>query len=88
LRRWLQHVLPRGFVKIRHYGLLANRHRAVKLIVCRRLLLALGCGLRVCVAEPEARSDKCPLCGVESWLIGERFGPGLGFRCARNDDSS
>src|SRR5262245_26650720 len=27
LRRWVQHVLPRGFVKIRHYGLLANRHR-------------------------------------------------------------
>src|SRR5262249_30236781 len=39
LRRFLQHVLPRGFVKIRHYGLLANRGRADKLERCRRLLL-------------------------------------------------
>jgi hypothetical protein len=27
LRRYVQHVLPKGFVKIRHYGLLANRRR-------------------------------------------------------------
>jgi hypothetical protein len=31
LRRFLLHVLPRGFVKIRHYGLLANRHREANL---------------------------------------------------------
>src|SRR3989442_1259898 len=31
LRRWVQHVLPRGFVKIRHYGLLANRGRTERL---------------------------------------------------------
>jgi len=88
LRRWVQHVLPRGFVKVRHYGLLANRHRAEKLGVCRRLLMALGRGLPVCVADPDARSDKCPRCGVEAWLIGERFDPLLGIRCARSDDSS
>ena len=35
----MQHVLPKGFVKIRHYGLLANRQRAEKLKLCRRLLL-------------------------------------------------
>src|SRR6202008_839548 len=38
LRRWVQHVLPLGFVKIRHYGLLANRGRAGRLMVCRALL--------------------------------------------------
>lgn len=37
IRRFLMHVLPRGFVKIRHYGLLANRNRKTKLIICRRL---------------------------------------------------
>jgi hypothetical protein len=31
LRRFLMHVLPRGFVKIRHFGFLANRHRAANL---------------------------------------------------------
>jgi len=38
LRRFLLHVLPRGFMRIRHYGLLANRHRQCKLERCRALL--------------------------------------------------
>ncbi|MBI3408578.1 MAG: transposase [Planctomycetes bacterium] len=42
LRRFVQHVLPKGLVKIRHYGLLANRHRADKLKLSRRLLLPLS----------------------------------------------
>ncbi len=37
-RRFVQHVLPRGFVRVRHYGLLANRGREEKLALCRRLL--------------------------------------------------
>jgi len=36
LQRFLLHVLPRGFQRVRHYGLLANRHKAVKLAACRR----------------------------------------------------
>jgi len=39
LRRFVQHVLPRGFVKMRHYGLLANRFREQRLAISRRLLL-------------------------------------------------
>jgi len=38
LRRFLLHVLPRGFMRIRHFGLLANRHRKCKLQRCRELL--------------------------------------------------
>ena len=38
LRRFLLHVLPRGFMRIRHFGLLANRHRKAKLERCRELL--------------------------------------------------
>jgi hypothetical protein len=37
-RRFLLHVLPGGFVRIRHYGFLANRHRRERLDLCRRLL--------------------------------------------------
>lgn len=37
-RRFLLHVLPRGFVRIRYYGFLANGSRAKKLELCRRLL--------------------------------------------------
>jgi hypothetical protein len=37
-RRFLLHVVPDGFVRIRHFGLLANRARQAKLARCRRLL--------------------------------------------------
>lgn len=40
LRRFLLHVLPSGFMRIRHFGLLANRHRKRKLERCRTLLHA------------------------------------------------
>lgn len=39
LRRFLLHVLPRGFVRIRFYGFLANRRRANLLPLCQQLLL-------------------------------------------------
>jgi hypothetical protein len=38
IRRFLLHVLPNGFMRIRYYGFLANRHRAEKLRLCRTLL--------------------------------------------------
>ena len=38
IRRFLLHVLPEGFQRIRYYGFLANRHREQKLARCRELL--------------------------------------------------
>jgi len=38
MRRFLLHVLPNGFHRIRHYGLFANTYRADKLALCRSLL--------------------------------------------------
>ena len=38
IRRFLLHVLPNGLQRIRHYGFLANRYRAIKLTHCRELL--------------------------------------------------
>ena len=38
IRRFLLHVLPDGFQRIRHYGFLANGHRRDKLAIIRRLL--------------------------------------------------
>jgi Putative transposase/Transposase zinc-binding domain len=73
LRRFLQHVLPKGFVKVRHYGLLANRHREERLDVCRRLLLVVGASailakaklqLDAVIIEP-TRRPCCPRCGSE-----------------------
>ena len=46
IRRYLFHVLPDRFVKIRYYGLLGNSHRAERLQTCRRLLGCLRLGKR------------------------------------------
>lgn len=40
IRRFLMHVLPKGFVKIRHYGILANRNKKTKLKWCRLLTMS------------------------------------------------
>jgi hypothetical protein len=42
IRRFLQHVLPDGFQKIRYFGLMANRHRARNLALCRSLIPDAG----------------------------------------------
>lgn len=47
MRRFLLHILPDQFVKIRHYGLLSNRHRKIQLHQCRQLL-----GVAVMEEEP------------------------------------
>lgn len=52
IRRFLLHVLPDGFMLIRHYGYLANRHRQQKLKICRRLL--------VCDTAAEPHDDDPP----------------------------
>jgi hypothetical protein len=38
IRRFLLHTLPDGFHRLRHYGFLANAHRAERLALCRKLL--------------------------------------------------
>jgi len=40
IRRFLLHVLPDGFHRIRHYGFLANGHRAEKIARCRKTIAA------------------------------------------------
>jgi Putative transposase/Transposase zinc-binding domain len=75
LRRWLQHVLPKGFVKVRHYGLLASRGREEKLAVCRGLLLPVGVPMVLPEqgAEPQAEPVQpvhCPECGSVQWHKG------------------
>ena len=71
IRRFLQHVLPSGFVKIRHYGLLANRYREANLRICRALLLVLAVAALV-VATTSAGAETaqpCPHCNGLIWLV-------------------
>ena len=81
IRRFLIHVLPDGFHRIRHYGLLANGNRTGNIALARRLL---G------VPDPPPSSDQgdgaedrleheernaCPCCGGRTIII-ETFEPG------------
>jgi hypothetical protein len=73
IRRFLMHVLPKGFVKIRHYGILANRNRNTKLELCKMLTHTP----LACTVEDRNRMSKidalikligrdftiCPCCG-------------------------
>ena len=71
LRRFLQHVLPSGFVKIRHYGLLANRYRAANLAICRAVLLlgALAAPAAALAASGAGAPLPCSHCGGVLWVV-------------------
>jgi hypothetical protein len=69
LRRFLQHVLPSGFVKIRHYGLLANRYREANLRVCRALLLVVTLTALVTAGGSACHPSPCPHCGGKEWRL-------------------
>jgi hypothetical protein len=78
IRRFLLHVLPDGFHRIRHYGYLANGHRAAKLEQCRRLLAAPpppapapAADYRERYRQLTGRSlELCPCCGGRMVQIG------------------
>jgi hypothetical protein len=69
LRRFLLHLLPEGFVRIRNFGFLANRKRATTLPLCFQLLgAALETDQEVSTAGP---SDlwSCPKCGGPMMIV-------------------
>ena len=70
LRRFVTHVLPSGFVKMRHYGLLANRFREQRLADCRQLLAVANvrAACRIATADEAAKIEPvrercCVKCG-------------------------
>ncbi len=80
IRRFLLHVLPAGFVRIRHYGFLANRVCHEKLARCRELLGVVPVAEPVTpdpYAEPEETTEGqpeahvCPSCGQGRMVIVE-----------------
>ena len=72
LRRFLLHLLPRGFVRIRNFGFLANRQRAMLLPLCFRLLQGAA-EISTSTALPAADHShslwNCPVCGGTMHVI-------------------
>jgi hypothetical protein len=75
LRRFLMHILPPGFVRIRHFGFLANRSRATLLPFCFALLRSRTLAPMAATVGSDSESPvlrKCPLCGG-GLVIAERL---------------
>jgi len=84
LRRFLLHVLPHGFQRIRHYGWLANGVRKVKLPLCRRVLgqaslrppaVNTASGTARSVPPLPPRSEVCPACHVGQMQVQDTWFP-------------
>jgi hypothetical protein len=85
IRRFLLHVLPSGFMRIRYYGFLSNRYRAQNLQQCNKLLSVsqdeseepqtLDWKARYELVTGEA-IDLCPLCRQGHLITIQRFRPG------------
>src|SRR5579864_7296377 len=84
LRRFLLHVLPDGFQRIRYYGFLGNRYREAKLARCRQLLGMAAKPETACL--PEDYRDRyerltgsslrqCPTCGRGLMVLVETLAP-------------
>ena len=74
LRRFLLHVLPPGFVRIRHFGILSTRNRSALLPLCRHLIAAGASPETPLDArkEPPAKPDGfwlCPQCGAPMLVL-------------------
>jgi len=84
LRRFLLHVLPGGFVRIRHYGFLANRSRS-RLVTVARQLLDVAPVAPSTPAQPAQGIWSCPKCAAPMIVI-ERLRPGdIRLRTIRGD---
>ena len=87
IRRFLLHILPDGFQRIRYYGWMSNRKRTEKLAICRKLLGLLS---DQAPQEPKEQSkdnkletegskekpiDKCPVCKQGRMIVIETLNP-------------
>jgi hypothetical protein len=83
VRRFLLHVLPAGFVRIRHYGILSNRNRQEDVALCRELLNGAKTSEPSdpeTVKAPECAESitptrVCPCCGAGRMIVIAEFGP-------------
>lgn len=80
IRRFLLHILPSGFVKIRHFGFLSNRRRSAALVLCRQRLPVTDPHPAPTLSDPQQSALKrlCPACRsgtlhITRWFSAEQL---------------
>jgi hypothetical protein len=89
LRRFLLHVLPPGFVRIRHFGFLSTRNRSALLPLCHRLLAASNSVPPAAAMSSERQSHQrgawlCPHCNGPMLILERWTASQLRFRSPPN----
>jgi hypothetical protein len=90
LRRFLRHAVPSGFMRIRHFGLLANRVRADNLTTCRKLLAGKAPAPFTNVVRVATLPElpRCPVCEKGRMVPGPHLTAGQIRQIALRLDSS
>ena len=87
LRRFFLHILPKGFVRIRHFGFLANCFRTQRLALCRQLLHAVPPEPIPLAPSDSVCTRHCPRCGALLILLTRLTPQELSLRCPSFDSS-
>jgi hypothetical protein len=87
LRRFVQHILPRGFIRIRQYGFLANRCRAANLALAQQILAVAPLAREPCRKDPDQPTWHCPRCGAAMQIGSNLTARELARQCQYLDSS-
>lgn len=85
IRRFVMHILPSRFVKIRHYGILSNRNRNLKLKKCKKIIGVVSSQSKLSISKLNATEllfkltgidiKKCPFCKQGTMVVVNGFTP-------------
>jgi hypothetical protein len=87
LRRFFLHILPKGFVRIRHFGFLANCFRTERLALCRQLLNVVPPKPIPLAPSESAYTWHCPRCGALLTVLTRLTPQELSLKCTPFDSS-
>ena len=73
IRRFLLHVLPDNFTKIKHYGLLSNRNKKNNIRLCKLLISRILTNEFVCTISRKFQEFKCEKCGSTNFSYSFKY---------------